>query len=50
MLETMSKCFKAEDMVRAGELELVGKDGTSVICEMVLMSEWKARIHGEFGI
>jgi type III restriction enzyme len=50
LLDTMSKCFKAEDVVRAGELELVGKDGTSVICEMVLMSDWKARIHGEFGI
>jgi type III restriction enzyme len=50
LLETMSKCFKAEDMVRAGELELVGKDGTSVVCEMVLMSEWKTCIHGEFGI
>ena len=46
LLDAMSKCFRAEDVVRAGELELVGKDGTSVTCEMVLMSEWKARING----
>ena len=44
-LDAMSKCFKAEDVVHAGELELVDKDGASVTCEMVLMSEWKARIH-----
>src|ERR1019366_525675 len=44
LFDTMSKSFKAEDVVRAGELELVGKDGTSVICEMVLMSNWKPGI------
>ena len=49
LLGAMSKCFKAEDVVRAGELELVGKDGTSVTCEMVLMSEWKAGIHRALG-
>jgi type III restriction enzyme len=46
LLDAMSRCFKTQDVVRAGELELVSKDGTSVICEMVLMSEWKVRILG----
>ena len=44
LLDAMSKCFKTEDVVHAGELELVGKDGASVTCEMVLMSEWNSRI------
>src|SRR5580698_2709885 len=33
LLDAMSKCFKAETVFHAGELELVGKDGESVICE-----------------
>jgi type III restriction enzyme len=45
LLDTMTQCFKAEEVVRAGELELVSEDGTTVICEMVLMSDWKAGIH-----
>jgi hypothetical protein len=40
----MTQCFKAEDVVRAGELELIGQDGTTVTCEMVLMSDWKTGI------
>jgi len=46
LLDAMSKCFKAEHVVHAGELELVSNDGASVTCEMVLMSEWKAHVHG----
>lgn len=45
LLDAMTQCFKAEDVVRAGELELVGQDGASVTCEMVLMSDWKAGVH-----
>jgi type III restriction enzyme len=45
LLDTMTQCFKAEDVVRAGELELIGQDGTTVTCEMVLMSDWKVGIH-----
>jgi type III restriction enzyme len=44
LLDTMTQCFKAEDVVRAGELELIGQDGTTVTCEMVLMSDWKTGI------
>ena len=44
LLDAMSKCFKDEDVVRAGDLELVGIDGTSVTCEMVLMSDCKTRL------
>jgi type III restriction enzyme len=49
LLDAMSKSFKAEDVVHAGELELVGKDGASVTCEMVLMSEWKGKIIATLG-
>jgi hypothetical protein len=35
----------AEIESRAGELELVGQDGTTVTCEMVLMSDWKTGVH-----
>jgi type III restriction enzyme len=49
LLDTMSKCFKAEDVARVGELELVGEDGASVICEMVLMTDWKTGILGTLG-
>lgn len=45
LLDAMTQCFKAEDVVRAGELELVGQDGATVMCEMVLMSDWKAGVH-----
>jgi type III restriction enzyme len=44
LLKTMSDAFKTEDVVHAGELELVSKDGTSVMCKMVLVSEWKAEV------
>ena len=50
LLDAMSKNpSRLEDVVRAGELELVGKDGASVTCEMVLMSEWKGQIIGALG-
>jgi len=44
LLKTMSDAFKTEDVVHAGELELVSKDGTSVMCKMVLVSEWKTEV------
>jgi hypothetical protein len=41
LLETMSKCFKTEDVARAGELELARGNGAGAFREMVRMSDWK---------
>jgi type III restriction enzyme len=44
LLELTSKHYRAEDGVRAGKLELVGRAGESVECDLVLMSEWKTEV------
>lgn len=41
LLETVSKSYRAEDGFKAGTLELIGKAGKTVECDLVLMSEWK---------
>lgn len=45
LLELMSKSYKDEQVVHAGELELVDDDGSTVTCDMVLMSEWQSRLN-----
>jgi type III restriction enzyme len=35
--------------VRVGELALVHPDGTTVECDLVLLTEWKTRLPGKFG-
>jgi type III restriction enzyme len=44
LLETMTKHYRAEDGVKAGTLQLVGKAGEEVECELVLMSEWRTAV------
>lgn len=41
LLETVSKHYRAEDGIKAGTLELVGRAGEQIECQLVLMSEWK---------
>jgi type III restriction enzyme len=48
LLETVSANFRAEDGVKAGELELVAQGGESVLCELVLMSGWKTEVARRF--
>jgi len=40
LLATVSAQFRAEHVVKAGMLELVGEGGETVLCELVLMSGW----------
>ena len=44
LLKLMSEHFRADNLVHAGELELVATDGAVVSCEMVLMDERKTRL------
>lgn len=45
LLQTINDNFKIERVKKAGELELVFDDSTTVSCDMLLMSEWKTRVH-----
>ena len=45
LLQTINDNFKVERVKKAGELELVFDDSTTVSCDMLLMSEWKTRVH-----
>ncbi|MDU7587286.1 MAG: hypothetical protein E7K47_07775, partial [Acidovorax sp.] len=45
LLQTINDNFKVERVKKAGELELVLDDSTTVSCDMLLMSEWKTKVH-----
>jgi type III restriction enzyme len=44
LLETVSANFRAEQGVKAGTLELLGQNGETVLCELVLMSGWRTEV------
>lgn len=44
MLSFLSENFAWDDGIPAGELELVTKNGKSVQCALILMSEWKSKL------
>lgn len=44
VLQLMTETFHAGQVDRIGELELVGGDGTRVECDLVLATEWQARL------
>lgn len=44
VLQLMTETFHADQVDRIGELELVGGDGTRVECDLVLATEWQARL------
>lgn len=44
VLKVLSANFAWDETVPAGTLELVKKDGESVECALILMSEWKAKL------
>ncbi|MCY3630066.1 MAG: DEAD/DEAH box helicase family protein [Bacteroidetes bacterium] len=44
LLSFLTSNYAWETSVPAGELELVSEGGTTVHCELVLMSEWKTRL------
>lgn len=45
LMELMTQHYQQGQTVKAGELELVVDNGVSVVCDMLLMSEWKTALH-----
>lgn len=45
LLQTINDNFKVETIKKAGELELLIDDSTTVSCDLLLMSEWKTKVH-----
>ena len=48
VLGLMRDSFAFENVSRVGELELLTDDGTTVECDLVLMSEWKTQLPNEY--
>ena len=48
VLRLMGEAYDIEHTSRVGELELVVPDGTTVECDLVLMTEWTTRLPNEF--
>ena len=48
VLRLMGEAYDVEHTSRVGELELVVQDGTTVDCDLVLMTEWTTRLPNEF--
>lgn len=44
VLDLMTGAFQIDQTQRVGELSIVNPDGTTVECDLVLMSEWKTRL------
>ena len=44
VLQLMTEAFAVENAPRVGELELMVNDGTSIECDLVLMTDWKTRL------
>jgi type III restriction enzyme len=44
LLDKLTKAYKQGEVVKAGELQLVGT-GIEVVCDLVLISEWKTKFH-----
>jgi type III restriction enzyme len=44
VLQLMTEAFAIEHVSRVGELEMVVEDGTSLVCDLVLMPEWKTKL------
>lgn len=45
LLNTISDNFAVDQVKKAGELELVIDEKTIVSCDLLLMSEWKTKVH-----
>ena len=44
VLRLMTEAFAVENTSRVGDLELVAEDGTTVECDLVLMTDWKTKL------
>jgi len=50
LIQTMSASYRFQNVTTAGKLELVLNDKTTVLCDLVLMSEWKAKVPKAFSL
>ncbi len=48
VLRLLSDAYDIDTTERVGELELVIEDGTTVECDLVLMSNWRTQLPNEF--
>jgi type III restriction enzyme len=48
LLKVITDNFAFENVVKAGELELVVDKDTSVACDLVLISEWKTEVPNRY--
>jgi len=47
LLELVTEHYAFEKVSKAGELELVVNEATTVVCKLVLISEWQTRVPNE---
>jgi type III restriction enzyme len=45
LMNLVTQHYQQGETVKAGELELVADNGVSVVCDMLLMDEWKTTLH-----
>lgn len=45
LMTLVTQHYQQGETVKAGELELVADNGVSVVCDMLLMEEWKTTLH-----
>lgn len=50
VLQLMTETFQIDQTQRVGELSMVNPDGTTVECDLVLMSEWKTKLPEKFRV
>jgi type III restriction enzyme len=48
VLRLLTEAFEMGEVQRVGEMELVGRYGVRVQCDLVLMTEWRTRLPAEF--
>ncbi len=48
LLTLVTENFKFENAIKAGELELVTNEDTTVECDLVLIDQWKTRIPNQY--
>lgn len=48
LLERLQAVFADERLARAGELELVGRDGESLVCDLVFDQNWRNQLNQDY--
>jgi type III restriction enzyme len=48
LLARLTRAFKDERFVRAGELALEGRDRTDVVCDLVFEADWRGTLEHRY--